>query len=157
MGTPSSETVMTRYSEGRDKGKGHPVICHWRILGRRGASCGGWATPRLGRFNHGKEAGYPLNGHQGRSGRLWKISHPLRFEPWTVQRMASRYTDFPYVRSQKTWMFSSITVRTSNHRKFSLQISKKNLSYRSRKLTLDINPHACIRQVSCSNPCRSID
>jgi hypothetical protein len=34
-----------------------------------------------------------LDGPQGRSGRLWKISPPPGFDPWTVQLVASRYTD----------------------------------------------------------------
>jgi len=32
-------------------------------------------------------------GHQGRSGRKRKISPPPRFESWTVQPVASRYSD----------------------------------------------------------------
>ena len=43
------------------------------------------------------KTGYPLyrrlGGHQGRSGRVRKISTPLRFDPRTVQPVASRYTD----------------------------------------------------------------
>jgi hypothetical protein len=31
---------------------------------------------------------------RGRSGRVWKISPPLRFEPRTVQAVGSRYTDY---------------------------------------------------------------
>ena len=34
-----------------------------------------------------------LGGPQGRSGRVWKISPPLGFDPQTVQPVASRYTD----------------------------------------------------------------
>jgi hypothetical protein len=40
---------------------------------------------------------YPLyrrgGGPQGRSGRVQEISLPLGFDPWTVQPVASRYTD----------------------------------------------------------------
>jgi len=32
-----------------------------------------------------------LGGHQGRFGRVWKISHPSEFEPRTVQPVASHY------------------------------------------------------------------
>jgi hypothetical protein len=46
----------------------------------------------------GKEAQYPmyrrLGGLQGRSGRVRKISPPTRFDPRTVQPVASRYTDW---------------------------------------------------------------
>jgi hypothetical protein len=35
-----------------------------------------------------------LDGPQGRSGRVLKISPPLRFDPRTVQLVASRYTDY---------------------------------------------------------------
>jgi len=35
-----------------------------------------------------------LGGHQGRSGRVRKISPPSGFDPWTVQPVASRYTDY---------------------------------------------------------------
>ena len=34
-----------------------------------------------------------LNGPQGRSGRVRKISLPPEFDPWTIQPVASRYTD----------------------------------------------------------------
>ena len=35
-----------------------------------------------------------LGGQQDRSGRVRKISPPPGFEPWTVQPVASRYTDW---------------------------------------------------------------
>jgi hypothetical protein len=35
-----------------------------------------------------------LGGPQGRSGRVRKISPPLGFDPWIVQPVASRYTDW---------------------------------------------------------------
>jgi hypothetical protein len=35
-----------------------------------------------------------LGGPQGRSGQVWKISPPLGFDPWTIQPVASRYTDY---------------------------------------------------------------
>jgi hypothetical protein len=31
---------------------------------------------------------------QGRSGRVLKISPPLGFNPWTIQLVASRYTNY---------------------------------------------------------------
>ena len=34
-----------------------------------------------------------LGGPQGRSGRVRKMSPPPGFDPWTVQTVASRYTD----------------------------------------------------------------
>ena len=51
---------------------------------------GGWSMPRPGRFTPGKTR-YPLYmvGPQGRSGRVRKISPPLRFDPRTVQPVAS--------------------------------------------------------------------
>jgi hypothetical protein len=59
---------------------------------------GGWSTPRPGRFTPGKETWYPLyrrlGGPQGRSGRVQKLSPPPGFDPWTVQPVASRYTDY---------------------------------------------------------------
>jgi hypothetical protein len=36
-----------------------------------------------------------LGGSQGRSGRVLKISPLPGFDPQTVQRMASRYVDYP--------------------------------------------------------------
>ena len=58
---------------------------------------GGWLAPRPGRFTPAKETRYPLyrsvSGPQGRSGRVRKISPPPGFDPWTVQPVASRYTD----------------------------------------------------------------
>ena len=57
---------------------------------------GGWLTPRSGRFAPGLETRYPLyrrlGGHQGRSGRVQKISPSLGFDPWTFYLVASRYT-----------------------------------------------------------------
>ena len=35
-----------------------------------------------------------LGGPQGRSGQVRKISPPPGFDPWTVQPVASRYTDY---------------------------------------------------------------
>jgi hypothetical protein len=35
-----------------------------------------------------------LGGPQGRSGQAWKISPPLGFDPWTIQPIGSRYTDY---------------------------------------------------------------
>ena len=35
-----------------------------------------------------------LDWPQGRSGQEWKISPPPGFDPWTVQPVASRYTDY---------------------------------------------------------------
>jgi hypothetical protein len=41
---------------------------------------------------------YPLyrrvGGPHGRSGQVWKISPPLGFDPWIVQPVASRYTNW---------------------------------------------------------------
>jgi hypothetical protein len=54
------------------------------------------AKPRPGRFTPGKETWYPLykrlDGAQGRSGRMRKISQPAGFYPQTVQPVASCYT-----------------------------------------------------------------
>jgi hypothetical protein len=35
-----------------------------------------------------------LGGPQGRSGQVRKISPPPGFDPWTVQPVGSRYTDY---------------------------------------------------------------
>ena len=57
---------------------------------------GGWLTPRPGRFIPVKQTRYPLyrwlGGPQGRSGRVRKISTPLRFDPRTLKPVASLYT-----------------------------------------------------------------
>ena len=58
----------------------------------------GRSTPRPGRFTPRKETQYPLYrrlaGPQGQSGQVRKIS-PLRgLDPWTVQHVASRYTEW---------------------------------------------------------------
>ena len=36
-----------------------------------------------------------LSGPQGWSGQVWKILPPPGFVPWTVEPVASRYTDYP--------------------------------------------------------------
>jgi hypothetical protein len=35
-----------------------------------------------------------LGGPQGQSGRMQKIAPPLGFNPWTIQPIASRYTNY---------------------------------------------------------------
>jgi hypothetical protein len=35
-----------------------------------------------------------LGGPQGQSGRVWKIAAPPGFDPWIIQPVASRYTDW---------------------------------------------------------------
>jgi hypothetical protein len=58
---------------------------------------GGWSTSCSGRFTPGMTR-YPfyrkLGGPQGRSGRVRKILPPPGFDPWTVNLVASRYTDY---------------------------------------------------------------
>jgi len=49
-----------------------------------------------------------LGGLQGRSGRVWKISSPRVFDPWTVQAVMSRYTDLG-VRYSKIWRVATKT------------------------------------------------
>jgi hypothetical protein len=50
---------------------------------------------------------YPLYGRQGgpqnRSGRVRKIPPPPGFDPWTVQPVASRYTDWANPAPIKEW------------------------------------------------------
>ena len=62
-----------------------------------GVIWGGWSPPSSGRFTPRKETRYPLyrrlDGPQGRSGRVRKMSPPPGFDPRTVQSVASRYTD----------------------------------------------------------------
>jgi hypothetical protein len=57
----------------------------------------GWSTSRPGRFTSGKETQYTLcrrlGGSQGQSGGVQKISTTPRFDPRTVQSVASGYTE----------------------------------------------------------------
>jgi hypothetical protein len=57
-----------------------------------------WLTPRSSRFTPGKEIRYPFYssfcGPRVRSGRVGRILSSLKFKPRTVQRVASRYTDW---------------------------------------------------------------
>jgi len=59
--------------------------------GEGSASCPGHTLPQ------GKTR-YPfyrrLGGPQGWSGQVWKISPPPGFDPWTIQPVGSRYTDY---------------------------------------------------------------
>jgi len=58
---------------------------------------GGWSTPCPGHFNPGKKTRYRFNrslrGVPECVGRVRKILPPPGFDPWTVQPLASRYTD----------------------------------------------------------------
>ena len=57
----------------------------------------GGPMPRPGCFTPGKETQYPLyrrlGGPQGRSGQVRKISPQPGFNPWTIQPVASPYTN----------------------------------------------------------------
>jgi hypothetical protein len=35
-----------------------------------------------------------LGGPQGQSGQVWKILLPPEFDPWAIQSVASRYTNY---------------------------------------------------------------
>ena len=51
-----------------------------------------------------------LGGAQGRSGHVQKISTPPGFDPWTIQPVASRYTDYT------TWpIHASYSIHVSVH------------------------------------------
>ena len=54
--------------------------------------------PRRSRFTPGKETRYPscrrLDGPQGRSGEMRKISPPPGFDPRNIQPVASRCADY---------------------------------------------------------------
>jgi len=56
------------------------------------------SVPLPGRFTLGKETRYPLYmrlvGPNGQSGRVWKISPPPGFDPWTVQPIVGLYTEY---------------------------------------------------------------
>jgi len=92
------------YSKG--KGKGHPVTGHEGPYGEQRYSFtlsltsaldrGGYSTPRSGRNLPPGKTLSPLyrrlGGLEGLSGRVRKISPPLRFDPRTLQDVASHYT-----------------------------------------------------------------
>jgi hypothetical protein len=73
-------------------------VAHGPTMANLGACGGGWSTPRPGRFTQWKETRYPfyrrLGGPQCRLGRVWQISPPPKFDPRTVQPLASRHTDY---------------------------------------------------------------
>jgi len=70
-----------------------------------------------------------LSGHQGQSVQVRKILHPLGFDSWTVQLVASHYTDYAIPAHNKhnhtdliywsftphCYMFRVIQVSTSSH------------------------------------------
>jgi hypothetical protein len=64
------------------------------------------ATPD--RFTTGKKTRYPLHrrmdGFQGRSGRVRKISPTPGFDTWTVQPIASRYTGYAIPAHSIQWI-----------------------------------------------------
>jgi hypothetical protein len=57
---------------------------------------GGWSSNALAALHTGKTQ-YPmycrLGGPQGRSGPVRKIAPPPRFDPWSVEPVASHYAD----------------------------------------------------------------
>ena len=95
-----------------DKGKGHPCTALRLFTGRtahrgsrgialpfldHGTKRGDVSASRPGRSLPPGKTRYPLyrrlDGPQGRSGQVRKISPPPGFDPQTVQPVASRYTD----------------------------------------------------------------
>ena len=97
-------TVQTYY---KGKGKVHPITGHEGPEGEYMYSStlsfisapdgGEYSMPLSGRLTLGKGKRYPLytrlDGPQGRSGPVRKISSPHVFDPRTAQLVASRYTD----------------------------------------------------------------
>ena len=88
------------------KGKGHPRTGHEGPKGEKMYSSTLPSTSALdgvGGQRHApaalppRKTSYPLyrrlGGPHGRSGRVRKISPPPGFDPWTVNPVASRYTD----------------------------------------------------------------
>ena len=77
----------------------------------------GWSKTRPGRFTPGKETRYPLYsklfGCQGWSVRVRKNSPSLRFDPWTVQSVPSRYTDYAIPAHFVYQTLNFITVSTT--------------------------------------------
>jgi hypothetical protein len=81
----------------------------------------GWmVTPLPNRSTPGKETRYPLyrrlEGPQGRSERVWKISPPPGFDPRTVHLIANSYTGYAIHPDRQTYKQSkfnsnSILVR----------------------------------------------
>jgi hypothetical protein len=72
-------------------------------------------------FTPGKTR-YPLykrlGGPQGWFGQVRKISPPSGFDPWTVQPIASRYTDYA---TRPTEMSYTVLDKLSNSIKFHFQ------------------------------------
>jgi len=102
--------IWDGWNEEKDNGKGHPRTGHEGPEGKKRYSSilyltsaldrGGWSTPRLGRLTPlplGKTR-YSLyrrlDEPQGRSGLVGNVSPQPRFDPRTVQPVASRYTDW---------------------------------------------------------------
>jgi hypothetical protein len=77
----------------------------------------GWSTPRPAALPSRKETQYPfyrrVNGPDVRSGWVWKISLSPGFYPWTVQAVASRYTDCAVPTQQWIGMDSELKVLQS--------------------------------------------
>jgi len=55
---------------------------------------GGWSSPCLGRFTPGKDMVPRCIGGWRAPGPLWETSPPPAFDPWTVEHVSSRYTDY---------------------------------------------------------------
>ena len=79
---------------------------------------GEWLRPRPGRFNPEKRPGTHCIGGwvgpQGRSGRVWKISPPLGFDPRTVQPVAGRYIDCAIPTNEKIIQLIKIFLYLQN-------------------------------------------
>jgi hypothetical protein len=73
--------------------------------------------PCPGCFTPEKETWHPLcrrlDGPQGWSGWVWKISSSPGFNPWTVQAVASRYTEYAILAHKYLFIGSESLQETS--------------------------------------------
>jgi hypothetical protein len=63
---------------------------------------------------------------QGRSGRVLEISLPLGFDPWTVQLVASCYTDYTIPAHTKAWCEEILRVYLMLHYTKRVPIEKES-------------------------------
>jgi hypothetical protein len=86
-----TEALYRPYGPKESRGIFLPFLDHGTRRGKGSAS-------RPGRFLPPGKTRYPLYGRltapQGPSGQMWKISPPPGLAHWTVQPVASRYTDY---------------------------------------------------------------
>ena len=103
--TPSTINKKVKVKFNLEHTRGRADVQHYSFFKTSVLDGGGWSMPCASHFTPRKDTQYPLDrwlgGPHSKSGRVWKISAPPRFDPQTIRYIAirwSRINKFTYFR-----------------------------------------------------------